>query len=131
MANLSTPIWSPSPATSLPVQTRVVFTATPNGSKVQIQYDLQSPELQFQAAAVSSDAAASQPVPTVAPAGLSQITDVLTLAGPTPITRLLTIEQFGPTKPGIARLRVSISDFDQGFPEDTSFLGAMISFNLP
>lgn len=131
MANLSTLVWTPSPATTLPVQTRLAFSAFPNGAKVQIQYDLQSPELQFQAGAVSGDAGASQPVAQVASAGPNQIVDVLTLSGSTPITRVLTIEQSGATKPGMARLRVSISDFDRGVPEDTSSLGAMIFFNFP
>jgi hypothetical protein len=132
MANLSTLVWTPSPATKLPVQTSLTFSAFPNGSKVQIQYDLQSPELQFQAGAVTSDAAASKPVAAVASAGPNQIVDVLTLSGPmTQITRVLTIEQSGATRPGMARLRVSISDFDHGVPEDTSSLGAMIFFNFP
>src|SRR5207302_1799807 len=79
---------------------------------------------QFQVGAVSADAAASQPPAAVASAGPSQIVDVLTLNGRTAITRALTIEQFGVTKPAIARVLVSISEFDRGFPEDTSASGA-------
>lgn len=125
MATLSQLSWMPDPAIELPIKTTVKFTVSPNGSSVQIQYTLQSPELRFVLAAAASDCAASQPVPTSSTAGASEILDaVSSLTGPTPVVRFLTIEQAGSTKPGIARLRVCVSD------DETSCRGTMITFNL-
>jgi hypothetical protein len=130
MAKLSQPIWTPNPCTALPNQMKVTFLVAPNGSSVQIRYTLQSPELQFVTAAAPADATASQPAPASSTPG-SEIVDVVKgLAGPTQIVRLLTIDQSGPTKPGMPRLKVCVADFDQGFADETSCLGVMIAFNV-
>jgi hypothetical protein len=132
MATLSNPDWKPSPVTALPAKTTVTFTVTPNGSTVQLQYDLQSPELDYPPTAEAADLNASTPKPQSSVRGPARVVDVISgLAGPTLITRTLTIEQAGSTKPGLARILVSASDFDTGVPQDTFRRGATSVFNLP
>lgn len=131
MATLSPPSCKPSPITVLPTMTTVTFNVAPRGSKVQIEYELRSPELQFQSAGQGAELPMSLPTPIPASRGQSRIVDVLdNLNGRTLVTRALAIEQAGAAKPGIATLFVTASDFSTGVAEFTSSDSATMAFTL-
>lgn len=132
MATLTTPRWSPDPASALPTSTTITFTVTPGpfaGRGIQVEYELSADHARFEPFGGSPplpSEESSRSVPKGTDKSCAQATsglaacsrDAFRIVDRYPgvtgaslqITRVLRLESLASGAPALARIKVSVSD---------------------